>query len=938
MNIRQHIKKAITGILNDHILRPGSSFRRALQMTSEQGENQQSEETTKKTEEALRISENKFRILMDAIPETVYQYRSRENGKHAYEFVSRGVEALFEKTQDEVMSNTDLLWEMTISEDKKEIWEGIMESSKIPAPWSRELQIRVPSGAVKWIHCTSIPEPPGEDNSILWNGLMSDITDHKKMEESHRLSEERIRGIFYTANVGIAQADVDDQLIDVNPKLCHMLGYSREELLQMNSFDVVYPADLAESRLQTKVAIDNEFDLEHMVRRYVRKDSSIFWVEVSTNVIRDECGNKKYTIGVINDITERKQAEEVLQRYEVIVNATSDLMAFVDTDYIYRAVNQRFLDVMGISRNEIIGKKVIDIVGEDFFENHGTRKYFEKCFKGESVSYQSQRSLPGIQHDVYLDITFSPYKQADGTISGAVISSRDITELKKQSKLLLEAQKITHLGSFEYDLVKNDMYYSDELYRIYEIDRGQLLTYENFLTLVHPEDQELMDKAYTDSLINKIPVTEFVHRMLMADGRVKHIRQRWQILCDENDNPVRCIGTAHDVTEELTSERFLRRTQKMEAVGQLAGGIAHDFNNLLGIFQSNFELLQDFDINDENFTRRIDSGMKTVQRGASLTRRLLSFSKSGTMDTKVVSVNELLSDMQELLAKSLTSTIKIDLRLIKNIHLIKINTDELEDAIVNMALNARDAMPNGGKLVIETSNKLLDEDFVMHHQGAVPGKYVMLSINDSGSGMDQKTLEHVYEPFFTTKEKDKGTGLGLSMVYGFVKRNKGFMNIYSEPDHGTVVRLYLPTSDISEKQSIKEDLSQGFLPGGSETLLVVDDEKEILYGTQARLEALGYRILTANGGHEALEVINNHKGQIALILSDVVMAGGMNGYELAQEIEKRELGIRILLASGFTNNSTTKDDALNAHIEVLEKPYTKFEIATRVRKLLDKSE
>lgn len=897
--------------------------------------NQQMEVGPKMAEDALLLSELKFRQVMDLIPETVYQYRSRETGEHAYEYVSRAVENLFEKTQDEVMANANLLWEMTISDNKQEIWESIMESSKIPSPWSHELKIQVPSGKVKWIHCTSIPESPLDDGSILWNGLMVDISKHKQMSEALRVSEQRTRGILEAANVGIALADNKDRLISANPKICEMLGYSQDEMLQMKSFDFIHPDDLAEARLQTKVSLDNQFDLEHVVRRYVRKDGSVFWVDVSTNVICDEHGKSRYTIGVINDITKSKKTEEELLRYEHIINSTSDLMAFVDTNYVYLSVNQRFLDVTGKTREEVLGRKIGDIVGEKNFENYKLKKYLQRCLKGENVSYQVWRSLDDNKKDIYLDITLNPYKDEDGILKGIVITSRDITEQKKQSNLLSEAQRITHLGSYEYDLVTDELRISDELCQIYGVDREQLFTYENFLTLVHPDDWELVNNAYVDSLKNKSAMTEIEHRVLIADGQVKHIRQRWQIHCNENGRPVNCVGTAHDVTDELLSEKLIRRTQKMEAVGQLAGGIAHDFNNLLGIFQSNFELLQDFDIDDEKFRLRIDSGLKTVQRGASLTRRLLSFSKSEVIDTKVILVNELIGDMQELLAKSLTSSIEMEFRLAKNLDLIKINTDELEDAIVNMALNARDAMPDGGKLVIETTDKKLDEEFPKYYPNAKPGKYVMLSISDSGFGMERKILEHVYEPFFTTKDKDKGTGLGLSMVYGFVKRSNGFMNIYSEPGQGTIVRLYLPVVDRPEKFTHKSEVSQTFLSGGSETILAVDDEKEILNGTQKRLESLGYQVLVASSGPEALEVINNHKGEIALIFSDVVMADGMNGYELAQEVEKRDLGIKLLFASGFTNSISTQGDAINSHYEVMVKPYTKFELADRVRKSLD---
>ena len=390
-----------------------------------------------------------------------------------------------------------------------------------------------------------------------------------------------------------------------------------------------------------------------------------------------------------------------------------------------------------------------------------------------------------------------------------------------------------------------------------------------------------------------------------------------------------------DAIEHRLSEVQLRRSQKMELVGQLAGGVAHDFNNLLGIIQSNFEILQDYDVKDDDYQQWINTGLKTVKRGSSLTRRLLSFSRSDTVGSTIININESIVDLKELLAKSLTPQIKVELKLTKDVWYVDINTDEFQDALVNLAINARDAMPEGGTLQIATSNREFDENDIKFYPGLEAGSYVCMSIGDTGCGMDAETLERVFEPFYTTKEKGKGTGLGVSMVYGFAKRSQGYVKFYSEVGHGTTVRLYLPMVDRREKERDECNKIEKIIPGGSEVILAVDDEPDILKGLQHRLESLGYQVLTAGNGQEALDIINNHQGQIALLFSDVVMPGGMSGYELAEEVRKKELDIKILLASGFTDNIPKKTDSSIAYFEIMEKPYTKMALASRVRKILD---
>jgi len=378
----------------------------------------------------------------------------------------------------------------------------------------------------------------------------------------------------------------------------------------------------------------------------------------------------------------------------------------------------------------------------------------------------------------------------------------------------------------------------------------------------------------------------------------------------------------------------------MEAVGQLTGGIAHDFNNMLGVIMGNLELLRRRLANDPKAMKFVDAAYAGGERGAKITKKLLGFSRQGSYGQKLVDVNELIKDMEDLIAKSLTPKITLETYFADNIPAVSIEPGDLEDSLLNLALNAGDAMPDGGSLVIETKNKFLDDQYVHRNPGSTAGNYVLVSISDTGVGMAPDVVEKVFQPFFTTKMTGQGTGLGMSMVYGFVLRSKGHIKIYSEPGRGTTIRLYLPCADLNTGEVDQEVLKETIdLPRGNETILVVDDEQGLLDVAAAYLEDLGYTTLAANSGQQAIEVLQEHP-EINLLFSDVVMPGEMDGYGLAKRTLRLFPGVKILLTSGFTSK---REGAVNGDIALfkalsdtlLNKPYNQSELAGAVRNILD---
>jgi PAS domain S-box-containing protein len=403
-----------------------------------------------------------------------------------------------------------------------------------------------------------------------------------------------------------------------------------------------------------------------------------------------------------------------------------------------------------------------------------------------------------------------------------------------------------------------------------------------------------------------------------------------------SDNGIALVR--REITERKHLEEQARHAQKMEAVGHLTGGIAHDFNNILGIVMGNLEIIQRLAKNHEKILGRTETALKGARRGADLTRKLLGFSRKDAHGTELISINGLIGDLEEFLSKSLTVEIAISNHLDDNLWPVSVDPGDLQDAILNLTLNARDAMPNGGSLVIETANKTLDQAYVDQNPDSKIGDFVMLSLTDSGEGITPDIKDRVMEPFFTTKREGRGSGLGLSMVYGFVKRSGGHIHLYSEPGKGTTVNLYLPRTNEGQKYQESESIDVD-LPRGEETILVVDDEEALVDIAVTYLEDLGYQTHSANNGKQALRVLLDHK-EIDLIFTDVIMPGNLDGYQLAIAAQNARPSLKALLASGFTNKKEKNfypDPSRYSKLSgnLLNKPYNQSELAFAVRDALD---
>jgi signal transduction histidine kinase/DNA-binding response OmpR family regulator len=394
-------------------------------------------------------------------------------------------------------------------------------------------------------------------------------------------------------------------------------------------------------------------------------------------------------------------------------------------------------------------------------------------------------------------------------------------------------------------------------------------------------------------------------------------------------------------TEVEAAHEALRQSQKMEAVGQLTGGVAHDFNNLLTVVTGNIDMatraLDAAGVADARSRRALENAMKGAERAAALTQRLLAFSRRQPLAPKPLDVDKLVQGMSDLLNRSLGETIGLEIVTSPGLWRVEADPNQLESALLNLAVNARDAMPQGGRLVIETANARLDQQYASAHAEVAPGQYVAISVTDTGQGMSRETVARVFEPFFTTKEVGKGTGLGLSMVYGFVKQSGGHVNVYSEEGQGTTIKIYLPRlmQEAAHSDNEAAVVAQGLeISRKRETVLVVEDDDDVRAYTVECLRELGYRVLEAHDGPSALRLLERQDDPVALLFTDVVMPG-MSGAELADLARENQPRLKVLYTSGYTRNAIVHGGRLDSGVQMIAKPFTYAALAQKIRDVLD---
>ncbi|HEY9051089.1 MAG TPA: PAS domain-containing protein, partial [Gammaproteobacteria bacterium] len=533
----------------------------------------------------------------------------------------------------------------------------------------------------------------------------------------------------------------------------------------------------------------------------------------------------------------------------------------------------------------------------------------------------------------------APIKDEFGNILGVILVFRDVSEEYYMQEALIENQARFH------SILDNTpavIYLKDREGRYLLINRQ----YEKLFNVSNDSVRnktdydifpaEIAEKftqndKYVLQTKNSIEIEELAPR---ADGLHVYISVKFPLL-DADGEAYGICGISTDITEHRFTEEALRRSQKMDAIGQLSGGIAHDFNNQLGVVIGYLDMLKrQMDENKPQF-QWLETASKATLRCMDLTRQLLSFSRKQVKEKEQLNLNDCIVDMQTMINRSLTPQIRVDYFLADDLHNTLLDKGEFQDAMLNLVINARDAMPQGGVLRIETHNENIDKVQANRLLNIAPGKYIHVVISDNGKGMSKDVMEHIFDPFFTTKPTGKGTGLGMTMVYGFVNRYDGQIKIYSELGKGTKINIYLPELKPTDEVKVENIKNTREFPGGSESILIVEDEPDLLQLAAHYLDDLGYQILEAQDASHALSMLEKHP-EIDLLFSDVLMPGGMNGYELAEQVLSIKPGIKILLTSGFVSDNIKNGLFQQYANDLLVKPYRKDVLAKRIRDVLDR--
>jgi PAS domain S-box-containing protein len=453
-----------------------------------------------------------------------------------------------------------------------------------------------------------------------------------------------------------------------------------------------------------------------------------------------------------------------------------------------------------------------------------------------------------------------------------------------------------------------------------------------WVSLLHEEDRERVLLA-TEAAMRQGLETELEYRIVAQDGAVHWVHDNGRFISDEQGRRIIWQGVILDITKTKELEEQLRQSQKLESVGRLSGGIAHDFNNMLTAINGYSELTLRSLGPDDPLRHNIEEIMKAGERSAALTRQLLAFSRQQILQPVVLDLNDVISDTIKMLQRLIGEDVQLVASLNPKSGWVKVDPGQLSQIIMNLAVNARDAMPQGGKLTIETANAFLDPDYASQHVGVLSGAYVMLAISDNGTGMSTKTQQHIFEPFFTTKDVGQGTGLGLATVYGIVKQSGGNIEVYSEEGVGTTFKIYLPRV-VGEAQAAETENSPGDFPRGTETILLVEDEEMVRTLTRHVLEECGYTVLEAQNGVEAISMCEKQDCQIDLLMTDVVMPQ-MGGRELAERFADAYPRMQLLFTSGYTDDAVLRHGVINEGTNFIQKPFTPDKLAQKVRVILD---
>jgi PAS domain S-box-containing protein len=890
-------------------------------------------------ETELKESERRHRLIVDKINDTIWT----ADLSLRTTYVSPSIEKLLGYTPEERMSQNPVN-QMT-SESFARVTEFLAlelerEKEKGVDP-DRTVKIDIEyihkNGSIVWIEniIGAIRDEKGVIIGI--HGISRDITERKRTEEALRESEEKFRLTFQSSPDSVNINRLEDGLyVDINEGFTKLTGFTREDAIGKTSFEINIWHDLADrqrlvKQLKEKGACEN---LEAVFRR---KDGRLGIGLMSARVIILK--GAPHIISITRDITERKRAEETLreseEKHRILFeySAHGILMADIETKK-FGFANPAICRMFGYSEEELTGLGLADIHPADSLEI--VEAEFEALALGRK---QAARSIPCLRKNktiFYSDIVATPVK-----IEGRKYSLgffQDITERKKaEEELYYERQRFQNLiqnapfGMLMAD--KNDrfIYINPKFSEIFGYELKDI-----------PDGRKWFELAYPDAEYRKEVISAWIDD-LKSYGTGEKRPRIYEVTCKGGARkiihfiPVRLQTGEHlisceDITERITLENQLRHSQKMESVGRLAGGVAHDFNNMLQAIMGYAELA----LLKIRMGSPADSYLiqikQAAQRSADLVRQLLAFARKQTVSPRVLDLNETVPSILKILKQLIGENIKLVWKPDEKIWPVKMDPVQIDQILANLIVNARDSIQDSGVISIQTQSAAVDEIYCRIKPGLIPGKYSLLMVSDTGSGMDKETLSHIFEPFYTTKDIGEGTGLGLSTVYGIVKQNGGFIDVHSEPDYGTTFKIYLPA--CFEEAGEETYVSDKTISGGAETVLVVEDEQMLLEFVCNILKEHGYDVLKAMTPADALSLIRGHEKPVHLLITDVIMPG-MNGRDLSDAVMKLHPEAKTLFISGHPADVIARHGVLDQGTSFLQKPFLVTTLTEKVREVLE---
>lgn len=801
-------------------------------------------------------------------------------------------------------------------------------------PFDDVLRLVTARGNSAWIRVIGAPERNAKGEITAVHGALQDLTEMVRLNEQRNALREKLLDTVEGMADGFVTLDADWCFTYVNRRAEALLQHPRDTLLGRTLWDV-FPEAVGsvfeqEFRRARDTGTSSFFDAKYEpLKTWFRVTASPSGTELAV---------------YFRDISEDRARAQKLRLLQSAVERMNDIVLITKAGEIEAPrgpqivyANKAFERLTGFSVAEAAGQtpRILQGAETDRAELDRIRDALARCepVRAELVNY----SRDGQKYWVEIDVT--PLTDDIGAVTHFVSLQRDITARREaELQIRLDEERFRLIAGatndviWDWDMRSGSIWWSNQLKAVLGYDPEAGFNIDDWHRAVHPEDQERLMQAVAQFRRGDVAHWQDEYRLVRSDGSVAYVSDRGSIIRDATGQSVRAVGAITDLTAAREAEAQIRQAQKLEAVGQLTGGVAHDFNNLLTVILGNAELLVD--------ALEADSGLRTLaemvasaaERGAELTGRLLTFARKQPLDPVLTDLNTQVRAILPLIQHSLGEAIKVQTSLATDLWLAEIDAGQLEAALLNLALNARDAMRAGGEVMIETANVWLDAE-AGGRLGIREGRYATVSVTDTGTGMPPEVLERVLEPFFTTK--GTGSGLGLPMVYGFVTQSGGYLKIRSELGEGACVTLYFPQSASSAAAHRGSGTDTGFA-SGSEHILVVEDDPFVRQHVVAAVKSLGYKVSAAEDGPSALQFLTRPEAaDLRLLFTDIVMPGGMNGRQLAEQATRLRPDLCVLYTSGYTENAITQQGRLEPGVHLLSKPYRRQDLAEKLRAVLD---